>query len=96
MKSGRQPGNSEAAGFYRVFNLNQTLQAVVTNDNAAIEVVESVKRELIYKKHNRVIFADMELSKTAPEKMPYKSKPKNVELGAVLWAHFVEPVRSGK
>lgn len=33
---------------------------------------------------------------TAPEKMPYKGDPKDVELGAVLWAHFVEPVRSGQ
>ena len=33
---------------------------------------------------------------TAPEKMPYKGEPKDVELGAVLWAHFVEPVRSGQ
>lgn len=30
---------------------------------------------------------------TAAEKMDHEGKPKNVELGAVLWAEFVEPAR---
>ena len=33
---------------------------------------------------------------TAAEKKDYEGKPKNVELGAVLWARFVEPQRSRK
>lgn len=33
---------------------------------------------------------------TATEKKDYEGKPKNVELGAVLWAHFAEPQRSKK
>ncbi len=30
---------------------------------------------------------------TAPEKLDHDGAPKNVELGAVLWAEFVDPVR---
>lgn len=33
---------------------------------------------------------------TAAEKMDHEGAPKNVELGAVLWAEFVEPRRGGK
>lgn len=30
---------------------------------------------------------------TSPDTMPHRGSPKEVELGAVLWAHFVDPVR---
>ena len=33
---------------------------------------------------------------TAEEKLTHDGEPKNVELGAVLWTEFVDPVRTGK